>query len=281
MKYDFDVENIKELYATGMSTEAIGKTLGVSKIPILRILRSAGVKMRRANEVDDEESCRIKALEAYSSGMTVDEIAKSLCINNKTVSKFLKKAGVVVRCTSDYAGKNGWMVSADLDRKSIVDLYKSGCTIQGIAKQHSVSFGTARRHLLSAGVELRMVSSVPTYTHDSPCAGRIRVRGSWEMFYAKILDIWFNDHRISGWTYEGERIPVNDIGVGRYYLPDFRVVDKNDRVAFHEVKGVLRELGARKIQAARDSGIHIVLIRQRLLYALCRHYKFPVTASKS
>ena len=281
MKCDLNTSELCRLYDTGLSTDAIGKLFGVSKIPVLRILRAAGVKMRRANVLSDAEKCRSESLSLYAAGLTIDQISASLGINSKTVTKFLKSGDVEIRDTSAYVGLNGWMVSADLDQKEIKALYDSGWTIPRIAKQFNVGFGTARRHLVKAGTEFRPVSSVPVYIHKSPCAGVIRVRGSWEMYYAQILDVWYLENRISGWSYESQRIPVDSVGAGRYYLPDFRVSNNDGGIVFHEIKGVLRDLSARKIESARNSGFHIILIRQKLLYALCRHYRLPITASKS
>ena len=281
MKLKFDEDLVCSLYESGLSAENVGKHFGVSKIPIFRVLRSRGVRMRPSNKIEDLQAKRALAIDLYRSGMTIPEVCKQVGVGKNNVAKFIADAGVERRVTADYAGSVDWKVKASIDADEIKRLYEGGMTISQIARKFGVGFGTARRHLVAAGATLRPVSSVPTYIHKSPVAGSIRVRGTWELLYAKVLDIWYGEGKILCWQYEAERIPVNDVGAGRYYLPDFRVVAKSGVVAFHEVKGVLRELAAEKIRVARSSGVRVVLVRKELLYAICRHYGLPVTAKAS
>lgn len=281
MKFELNEDLVCSLYESGLSAENVGKHFGVSKIPIFRVLRSRGVRMRPSNKIDDKQAKRIRAIELYRSGMTIPEVSKEVGVGKNNVAKFIAESGVERRTTADYAGSVDWKVKASIDGCEIRRLYDGGMTISQIAKRFGVGFGTARRHLIEAGADLRPVSSVPTYIHSSPVAGSIRVRGTWELLYAKVLDIWYSEGKISGWAYEAERIPVDQIGAGRYYLPDFRVVAKSGSVTFHEVKGVLREMSAEKIRVARSSGVPVVLVRRNLLYAICRHYGLPITAKAS
>lgn len=281
MKFDLNEDLVCSLYDSGLSAESVGKHFGVSKIPIFRILRSRGVRMRSANKIDDLQAKRSLAIELYRSGMTIPAVCKEVGVGKNNVAKFIAESGLERRSPADYAGSNRWKVKASINGDEIKRLYEGGMTVSQIAKKFGVGFGTAQRHLVAAGADLRPVSSVPTYLHKSPIAGHIRVRGTWELLYAKVLDIWYSEGKIAGWQYEAERVPVDEVGPGRYYLPDFRVVAKTGTVAFHEVKGVLREMSAEKIRVARSAGVHVVLVRRQLLYAICRHYGLPITAKAS
>jgi hypothetical protein len=215
-------------------------------------------------ETDDEA---IRA--AYEGGETISSIAERLGLGFGTVQRRLTAAGASMR-------KNSWNRFdhrfEDM-RRMYVDEKLSH---KLVAKVIGANPATVLRYLRQNGVAIRPDSSVPVYEHVSPCAGKIVVRGTWELCYAKILDIWFGAGRIAGWQYESERIDTSAHGAGRHYRPDFKVLQKEGPHAFHEVKGYLREHSARKLAAARATGARIVVVRGKLLQAICDHYGIPI-----
>ena len=67
---------------------------------------------------------------------------------------------------------------------------------------------------------------------------KIWCRSSWEKDYSAYLDWLVSLGEIKGWEYEPEEFEFHAIKRGtRFYKPDFRVVDNNGDVEYHEVKG--------------------------------------------
>lgn len=204
----------------------------------------------------------------YESGETVSSLAKSFGVGFGTMQRHLKDSGAVMR-------KNSWN-RFDLLRDEWVRRYlNEKASLKQLATESGVDYATVRRYLLESGVTLRADSSVPAYEHESPCAGSIRVRGTWEAAYAKILDCWFLGGKIAGWSYESERVPMSGL-VGEWYSPDFKVVGNDGSVCFHEIKGFLRERAMAKVAAARGSGFRVVLITGRVLSSICGYHGIKV-----
>lgn len=269
-KFLGDSAEICRLYADGLSSESIGKLYGVSKQPIKRLLAEAGVEMRLSNAIQERDEKRALTISLYQEGRSIPEIIAITGVGRNNTSRFLRDAGISMRTSAEYGSNINAKARFDVARAR--SLYESGWTISRLAREFSVGFGTMQRHLTEKGVAMRPVSSVPTYVIDSRCAGRIRVRGTWEALYAHVLDIWHSEGKILDWGYERERIYLPEMG-GRYYLPDFTVVTNDGVKAFHEVKGRLHPESFKKIQMARRAGAQVVMVRRPLIDTLQKHYR--------
>lgn len=62
-------------------------------------------------------------------------------------------------------------------------------------------------------------------------------------------------------------------GKSLVYIPDFVLIAKDGTKAFHEVKGILRPISLLKVEAAREAGNNVVLLRKPVLYPIFRHYE--------
>lgn len=269
-KFNGDRKTICQLYADGLSSESIGKLYGVSKQPIKRILAEAGINVRRSNIILNEEEKRSLTISLYKGGRSIPEIMDVTGVGKNSTSRFLREAGILMRTSAAYGSNINSKAMFDVARAG--SLYSSGWTIAQLVREFGLGFGTIQRHLTENGVEMRPVSSVPTFTIDSPCAGKIRVRGTWEAMYAQVLDIWHSEGKIVDWGYEREKVFLPELD-GRYYLPDFTVVTTDNVKAFHEVKGRLFPESFKKIQLARNMGVSVVMIRRPLITALQNHYR--------
>lgn len=91
-------------------------------------------------------------------------------------------------------------------------------------------------------------------------------RSKWEANYCRYLQ-WLKDHgQIKDWDHECETFWFDGILRGvRSYLPDFKVTENNDRIAFHEVKGWFDPRSRTKLKRMRiyHPSVKIVLIEKK------------------
>lgn len=74
-------------------------------------------------------------------------------------------------------------------------------------------------------------------------------RSKWEANYAVYLEWLKGKGEIQSWEFEKETFWFEEIRRGvRSYCPDFKVVEKNGNVVFHEVKGWLDPKSKTKIK---------------------------------
>jgi DNA-binding transcriptional regulator LsrR (DeoR family) len=82
----------------------------------------------------------------YNSGMTVYELGAKYGCHRNTVSRILKRHGVIVTI-SKIVSKN------ELD--SLISLYNSGLTTLQLAERLGISKSTVKRYLRNGGVQMR------------------------------------------------------------------------------------------------------------------------------
>lgn len=74
-------------------------------------------------------------------------------------------------------------------------------------------------------------------------------RSKWEANYARYLQFLLEIREIKDWKHEPDTFWFEKIRRGvRSYLPDFRVTENNDLVAYHEVKGHMDSRSKTKIK---------------------------------
>lgn len=91
------------------------------------------------------------------------------------------------------------------------------------------------------------VSKTPAGKQEPRIRPYAPYRSKWEHAYASHLDFekWIGD--IADWAYEPQKL---EIGIGAKYTPDFRVVQTDGAIEFHEVKGHRREAAIVRIKSA-------------------------------
>lgn len=86
-------------------------------------------------------------------------------------------------------------------------------------------------------------------------------RSKWEANYARYLEWLKSKGEIQSWLHEPETFWFEGIKRGCLsYLPDFRVVEKNGSVVYHEVKGWMDDRSKTKIKRMAKYHPHIKLI---------------------
>ncbi len=81
---------------------------------------------------------------------------------------------------------------------------------------------------------------------------RVFFRSRWEANYGRYLQ-WLKEHgAITEWEHEPETFWFEKIRRGtRSYLPDFRIIELNGSIVFHEVKGWMDQRSRTKINRMR------------------------------
>ncbi|TWP33607.1 ArsR family transcriptional regulator [Leekyejoonella antrihumi] len=82
---------------------------------------------------------------AYERGATIYDLADQFKINRSTISRHLKRNGVVMRRQSPSR--------AEVDH--MVQLYESGLSLVRVGKRVGCDAATVRAHLISRGVQTR------------------------------------------------------------------------------------------------------------------------------
>lgn len=90
-------------------------------------------------------------------------------------------------------------------------------------------------------------------------------RSSWEANWARYLNWLLGLGEIQRWDYEAETFEFHKIKRGmRFYTPDFRVVNSNGSVEFHEIKGYMDKRSATKLKRMSKyyPSVRVVLIEK-------------------
>jgi len=101
------------------------------------------------------------------------------------------------------------------------------------------------------------------------------VRSSWEANYARYLNYLIATKQIKSWSYEPETFEFKSIKKGtRFYTPDFRIVNYDGTIEYHEVKGWMRPKAKTQIKRFKKYYPHLkfVLIDSKLYKELVKSY---------
>jgi len=96
-------------------------------------------------------------------------------------------------------------------------------------------------------------------------------RSRWEANYARYLQWLKEKNQIQDWQHEPETFWFENIKRGaRTYLPDFRVVEMDGSVVFHEVKGWMDDKSKTKLRRMKKyyPSVKIVLVQKKQYEAI-------------
>ena len=79
---------------------------------------------------------------------------------------------------------------------------------------------------------------------------RIKGMNKLELAYSQLLEFRRKAGEIDRWDYEPEKLRLAD---KTFYTPDFRVIDLDGAVEFHETKGFMRDDAVVKIKVAAET----------------------------
>lgn len=106
--------------------------------------------------------------------------------------------------------------------------------------------------------------------------GGLYVRSRWEANWARYLNWQIAHGLIRSWTYEPKTFEFEGIKRGnRFYTPDFEVVNLDDSIDYHEVKGWMDPESTTKLKrmARYHPGISIILIDKPRYTVLARQMR--------
>ena len=103
----------------------------------------------------------------------------------------------------------------------------------------------------------------------------IYVRSSWEGNYARYLNWLVEQGEIKSWEYEPDTFDFPVKRGSKFYTPDFKIVNANESIEYHEIKGYMDQPSKTKI---KRMGIHypkvnLVVIDSDAYRALARDIK--------
>lgn len=263
MTCDYTDADICGWYTSGEGCPSITKRIGRTQPYIDAVLSRNGIKKRgpgRGSGPRPERRTPAEKMDAAVARYLCGESAKSI-----SEATGINKASLLARLRDDGVSIRMQRIDIPID---IAATYRAGTSAASIAYKIGVSKKLILRRLKQAGVgsvEIRVHAK--WYEHLSPSAGAVRLRGTWELAYAKFLDILVVNKSIKAWRYEPDKIKLEN---GRHYIPDFLVTSNDGVDSYHEVKGRLTALSAEKVSLARESGCHVVLVRRALLLPIFR-----------
>ena len=200
-------------------------------------------------------------------------IAKQLGVKRDTVKKMRgiygipntpKTKGSIEWHKSRDPGKKSSSVKKAWDNRRLKGTHKTGRIPKSAFKKgndngktgktHVELYGIEKARVISANISSRMkgvYSGNKNYFYGKPCTnkknnhrgdyfdtplqGKVWMRSSWEIEYAKYL----NSKNFT-WLYEERSFKLTD----KTYKPDFHLINENE---WHEVKGYMTELDKEKI----------------------------------
>lgn len=260
--------DICQLYESGVGTPTLGRMIGRSQCYIDAVLSRGGINKRGPGRLPNRPrperriaaTIRDEALQLYQSGMWANEVARRLPVSKPTVLKWARAANIEIR--------NQKLPTPDLPL-----LHSAGCSAREISRRTGLGRKLVLRRLRADGCDVRANAHAKWYDYTSPTAGKVRLHGTWEASYARVLDAWYGAGLIQTWQYEPDRLHLD---LGTIYIPDFKVVGFNGTWAYHEVKGRLWGRSLEKVQMARQAGYAVVLLRRDVLSQICSQNGFAL-----
>lgn len=142
-----DIDNIVGLYNSGVSPKEIMCMFPIGNTHFFRILKQHGVEPRIKTLVDN----RGKDLAtAYSSGMSIDDVAREYGVSRNTVARSVRLHGLEMR------GPQKWSRFTEHDRAEISKNVSEGIPITQISKKFGVCKSVIYRIMESSGIPKTM-----------------------------------------------------------------------------------------------------------------------------
>lgn len=156
-----EIERATVLFDSGETYRTIGKIMGLPDYKVQYYLQKGG--LRRNNYITPEE--KLKIVDLYSSGMSVNEIAIQYDRSKSAVAKIVKNAGL---STKEPVVKPEW-------KPEIIEMYRNGATPLeiaqkfGIKRPNSIStFLHRQKWLVNASAESIVLPGTPNPLNQTP-----------------------------------------------------------------------------------------------------------------
>jgi transposase-like protein len=141
-----------QLYETGLSAKEIGKKLGVGTSSVIQWAKDAGLHVRNSSEARGiTDVIKKEAVRLYEIGLSTVAIEKRLGINNSTVGRIVRGAGITPRTEAEAKGVTKEMVVKG------ISMYQEGLSSPEIAKQLRVTPRTVHNWLKKNNIKSRTI----------------------------------------------------------------------------------------------------------------------------
>jgi DNA invertase Pin-like site-specific DNA recombinase len=147
-------EELVRRYRAGETVAMLAAATGVSRTPLYRRLKGAGVKPRppgRLSSAGGLGATDADLVARYRAGETCKVIEAAMDLSGSAVRRRLKRAGVEMR----WAGGRPSYGRYELPVAEIIDRYRAGESTRTIGRLLDVSERTVHQRLIEAGVERR------------------------------------------------------------------------------------------------------------------------------
>jgi ribosomal protein S13 len=203
---------------------------------------------------EEDDIIFIKEYNTHANNGTLDILAKSLNRDKPTICRHAKELGITT-----YARKRGYQSGALSIR--VTEWHKTHDHPRGmlgkkhsaeVCKDMSIRMFKMQKELTEEQKDARSLrcsllarKSLNNRTNCTWKAGwrvingkRKYYRSRWEANYARYLEFLLVNGNIKDWAHESETFWFEGIKRGCLsYLPDFKVMENNGDVSYHEVKG--------------------------------------------
>lgn len=258
---DLTEVEICRLYESGVGAPTIQKMIGRSQCYVDAVLDRGGVVKRGPGRLPDKprperrlpDEVRETVIGMYRDGASGKEIERLGGVSRATAIRWARDAGIEIRYQKTHAPE-------------VLCLFDEGCSAREVSRRTGLGRKVVLRILQQSGRDKRRQAHAKWYWHESPVVGRVRLHGTWELAYARILDRWWERGEIKKWDYEPDRLKLSEDTV---YIPDFKVFGLDQSWAYHEVKGRFWGRSLEKVNMARSAGFSVVLVRRPMLEAIC------------
>jgi len=101
-------------------------------------------------------------------------------------------------------------------------------------------------------------------------------RSGWEANYARYLNFLRSIREIKSWKYEPVTFEFKDIKRGnKFYTPDFEILNNNNTIEYHEIKGYMDKGSATKLKrmSTKYPKVKLILIDSKSYQAIAKEVK--------
>lgn len=244
---DQQINDLKEAYKCKFSEEIklgeLAKKLGKLKSNVCRKARQLGL-----TDISRELKREKKKRNKFES---IEEANKA---NSKRLNDWIKENGH----PRGMLGKNHTektksiiAISSTKFNASLTEEQKGDNIFKAMkTREVNGTMQTMNRATASWGAGWREIGGVKKY-----------YRSKWEANYARYLEWLKAQGEIDSWLHEPDTFWFDGIKRGCLsYLPDFKVTEKNGKVAYHEVKGWMDDRSKTKIKRMAKYHPNVVLI---------------------
>jgi hypothetical protein len=128
--------------------------------------------------------------------------------------------------------------------------------------------------ILKLSNQMKINKDCKYYKYNSKYAGLVRLQGTYELGFAKILDLLCDRNLFKTWIKNTKRFKYIAIDNNEhYYTPDFEVIDIKDNNIFFETKGYTQLNDVKKIGTmAEKYGLITYILEYKNLQFLAKRY---------